>query len=99
MQTPAYDNPGVGNSPEMKIITGDFEQVKLNDVDNTSNFIWAGDDLLACTTGAYSIRFLEIESTDTYLLYGTLGDEEEFQKFTTISFLNSKGKYIAIATT
>ncbi|XP_065211838.1 intraflagellar transport protein 140 homolog [Planococcus citri] len=66
-------------------------RVKLNDVDNDSVLIWAGDDLLACTTNTYTIRFFEVESTDTYLLHGTFGEEGEPQKFTTVSYLDSKG--------
>ncbi len=67
-------------------------QVKLNDVTNDAAFIWAGDDWLACPTNRYAVRFLEINTSDTYILTGAGGNLKENETFTAISYISARGE-------
>lgn len=64
--------------------------MKLNDANVTVPFIWIEDDLLACATREYAIRFLDIQTGNTYLLNG-IAEINEKQIFTTISYMSAKG--------
>jgi len=60
--------------------------------------IWAGPSLLACTTNDLSIRFWDIESSNSYAITAPISYSSSFPKqtFVNISYSVEKGDYFYI---